>query len=102
MSEQKFPFITDDSEAANYCRHLFIDLTMIESLSREGMPFDSLFGKSIEEIEELKTKCAKKFELLEEKYPELTAIWHLANFQIILEKWKQTMKEDEIARQESM
>ena len=102
MSEQQFPFFGEDSEAANYCKELVMDLAEIDVLTFKGMPFDKLFDKSIEEMEELHTQCAKKFELLEKKYPRLTAIWHLANFQLTLRKWIQTMKEDEIARQEAM
>ena len=102
MSEHKFPFFEDDNEAARYCQHLVADLAEIDKVTFQGVQFNKLFGKSIEEMEELHTQCAKKRELLEEKYPRLTAIWHIANFQATLRRYIQTMKEDEIARQEAM
>ena len=102
MPEQTFPFIKEDSEAAKYCMQLGIDLAEIDVLTFEGVPFNKLFDKSREEMEELHTQCAKKYKLLEKKYPRLTGIWHLANFQATLRKWIQTMEADEIERQESM
>lgn len=95
MTKHTFPFIEDDNEAARYCQQLVAELAKIDELTFKGMPFNKLFDKSREEMEELHTQCARKCELLEEKYPRLIAVWHLANFQVTLRQWIQTMKEDE-------
>ena len=100
MAKQQFPFFEEDTPASKYCGELVKDLTLIELFTtQQGYPWEKLTVKNKAELKTLHTKCCQQHKFIEQKHPQLLAIYNLAVFQNMVQLFLKEKAQDETPEQ---